>query len=465
MRFQPAPSTSSILRTWFTSWLLGASAVLPLSIPFTTPAAAQERPKVLIDINQIRADEVPGTTKLKCDGMFFLALNSPSITYNQLNQIRRNIGGYLISEDGAISPTHLLNGVMTPRLAFSTPDGRQVLASGTAPLTAGTPPQNSAEIDKVSWFRTPANGNVAPRTPPALTELVVSGTEMAMRTNSGHWVQATNGGGSTLAGASNDTGPNSAPWERFRLHKLTAGDGLIRYGDFAALQTWNGFFDGGNIVGVQLSGSLIADRPDFTSPTVPLRVIYSCEFAAASQLAGVDYCLAYFEFSDAVPGARQYTLPSPMIDQIHFRTGKRVLVLGRTFVDISPAPGVLPTLRQQVIDALNNPHCAGVVFERFAGTELESEQLLEGIAAVCSRQKLCFMLLPPNLNANKSYVHQIRTSVENLKKSPWYSQLHIVLACYPRKETDVTFLGGKHSVEGALKWIKLNGAKSGRTSR
>jgi len=105
-----------------------------------------------------------------------------------------------------------------------------------------------------------------------------------------------------------------------------------------------------------------------------------------------------------------------------------------------------------VLNALANPACRGVVFEIAPGGPLH-RNILDGISAVCRAGKDCFMLLPAQAGG-PNYTQAISTTVNQLKRSPYYSRLHLVLACYNRYETQVGFLGGLNSVEGALNWCK-----------
>jgi hypothetical protein len=150
----------------------------------------QAGPKVLIHLNQITASEAARSASLRAaDGVFLLASNSPDLTHSALAQVVKNIRGIIVSEDGGISPTHLMQRVLVPRVKLITPEGRSVLARANSNLQIGDAAADDYQEDLLRWYWTRLDAGGAPALP-RLSETITSGAEIGLLSESDLWIQA-----------------------------------------------------------------------------------------------------------------------------------------------------------------------------------------------------------------------------------------------------------------------------------
>lgn len=451
-------------RTISALWLL-------LCLALCVPAGAQG-PKVLIDTNQMTAAEAHLAARLKGgDGSWMLTYNSPGFTRNLWQYVTAQIGsGTVVSEDGSIGTSWVLNFLFAPRVVLLDSTGHFVSAhSGDGGSVAANVsyPYNTPDETFAYYTFTP----FGPPNPGAVSfgKLWTDKSDYFLKSFSNLWVKAPGGGGQSLI----STSAPAEYWDVFRIYKLGGGDKIIRPFDTVAIQSNNGIPNGtlqgkNLLVSNQNQGGALIPNGSTVTPAATFQVIYPNEFLTTAQIAPVTNAMVYTEFNDTVPKqpdgswTRDWTLSNTLLNQVASRMGRGgIVVLSRTFQDISQYPGVLPTHKQQVLTALANPNCGGVVFELQAGLSFAAGNILNfdskgnesgAIDAICSRGKKCYLLLPP-ANNSANYSRDVLTSLDQLKKSKWYRKLILVLACYDRQKSNVTFLGGVNSVEGALQLV------------
>ncbi|RYG95888.1 MAG: hypothetical protein EON58_13260 [Alphaproteobacteria bacterium] len=401
----------------------------------------------------MNASDASQASRLRADGTWFLGWNSPDIPLATWKKVVAQTGTAIFAtEDGGWTPSYLMNEQLTTRLVIRNALGSYVSGPGDgSPLVANVPPQLRTDWQIFRYAFVPSQGT-AP-TWPSLTQLPQNGQEVMLQTYGGKWVMASGGGNGTLNAI------NSDPfyWERLRFHKVSPGDSMLRSGDQFVIQTWNGFFDSQCYVAAYASQDyqLIANRP-LPQRTEKFRIGYPCEFVTGSQVAPVTHAMAYHEFADLPGDIRQWTLTPENINVFSQRIGgEKAVVLGRSFVDLSFAPGQIPTQKQQIPNAVSTPSCRGVVWEISAGGSLAQGDILNGIDAVRRNGKDCFVLATPR-EGSTNYAYDLKKTLIQLKQSVWYNDLKIIIGCRRTPDADVPFIGGSNSVEGALKMLKAN---------
>ena len=439
------------------------AGMLVVSLSLTASVRAQTRPNILIDTNQMNVQEAQQANRLSGgDGSWLLTANSIDFTLPLLKSVVRELGsGIVITEDGSNGTNWVLNFAFSPRIALVDSTGKYVSARGGdgAGIFANIDDASKGPCETFAYFNSIVGPSISPAVP-QFGQLLTDNADVFLQSFTGLWIKAVSGGGDFLVTSS------SPPeyWTILRCKKISGGDSVIRPFDTIAIQTWNGIFDGGNFVAadVTVGGKLIANQPNATGAWQKFMVTYPNEYLTGSQIAPVTQPVVYTEVNDTKPKqlngdwTRDWTLSGGLIDSVAARIGRGgIVVLTRTFQDVSEYPGVLPTHKQQVLDALGNKNCGGVVFEVTAGGDLNGGDILSGIDAVCRQRKTCFLLLPPRANST-NYSSDIKRSLAQLKRSRWYHRLNIVLACYDKKATRIGFIGGSNSVEGALQYCLRN---------
>ncbi|WP_372647251.1 hypothetical protein [Draconibacterium sp.] len=141
-----------------------------------------------------------------------------------------------------------------------------------------------------------------------------------------------------------------------------------------------------------------------------------------------------------------------IIDSVAHASGKKVIVLSRSYS--------IPNWKNELLRALNNENVGGVCFEAHVThtKEIVDFKIIVGLQLALDRNKLAFLLLPPDGGADNNYRYEdhMETTFKYLDKESnllRHSDFHIVVAAYNRLREDknTTMLGERNSVEASVK--------------